>query len=262
MDAGVIDLNCDMGEGFGGWSIGADAALMPFVTSANIACGFHAGDPEVMRATVELAHRYGVGVGAHPGFPDLQGFGRRYLALSPAEIEAAVCYQIGALYAFTRSCGVALTHVKPHGALYNFAARDRAAADAIVRATRRFSADLILVGLAGSALVEAAVVAGLPRAGEAFVDRAYAPDGSLRDRRLPGALIDDPAAALNQALEIVQHGQVSTPEGDLPLSADTLCLHGDTPGADRIALAVREGLDAAGVRVRALPEVVAGRGRA
>jgi UPF0271 protein len=255
LDVVVVDLNCDVGEGYGAWTIGADRELMSVITSANVACGFHAGDPGIMRATVELARRHRVAVGAHPGYPDRQGFGRRRIDLAPAEIEDAVLYQIGALYAFTRSAGVALTHVKPHGALYNFAARDQAAAEAIARAVRSFSSELILVGLAGSCLVEAAGAAGIPSANEAFVDRAYAPDGSLRSRTLPGAVLTDPQMAIEQAVGIVRDGKVRTPEGSIAMRADTLCLHGDTPGAAQLARAVREGLISAGVRLRSLKDV-------
>src|SRR5919202_2484625 len=227
----VVDLNSDMGEGYGAWSIGADRELMPLITSANIACGFHAGDPDVMRATVDLARRYGVAVGAHPGYPDRQGFGRRHMDMAPAEIEDAVLYQIGAIYAFTRAAGVPLAHVKPHGALYNFAARDPAASEAIAREVRSFSAELILVGLAGSLLIEAAKSAGIPYAAEAFVDRAYAADGSLRSRSLPGAVLADPQMVVTQAVGIVRDGTVRTPEGTIAVRADTLCLHGDTPSS-------------------------------
>jgi len=248
----VIDLNADMGESFGRWSLGADAALLPLVTSANIACGFHAGDPAVMAQTVAAAAAAGVAVGAHPGYPDLAGFGRRHLDMSAAELEAAVLYQIGALAAFTRAAGVALAHVKPHGALYNRAAVDAAVAEPVARAVRRFSADLILIGLAGSALLAAGEAAGLRVAAEAFADRAYAADGTLRDRRLPGAVLSTPAAAAAQAVAIAQgrlHAHDGTP---LPLTAATLCIHGDTPDAVAYATAVRAALDAAGVAVRGL----------
>ena len=255
----VVDLNSDVGEGYGAWSIGADRELMPLITSANIACGFHAGDPDVMRATVDLARRHGVAVGAHPSYPDRQGFGRRRMDLTPAEIEDAVLYQIGAIYAFARAVGVPLAHVKPHGALYNYAARDPAAAEAIARAVRSFSSELIMVGLAGSLLIEAARAAGVPYAAEAFVDRAYAPDGSLRSRTLPGAVLTDTEAAVAQAVGIVRDGAVRTPEGSIAVHADTLCLHGDTTGAAQFARAVREGLIAAGVQLRPLKDVVSGR---
>lgn len=248
-----IDLNCDCGESFGAWVLGDDAALLAHVTSANIACGAHAGDPDVMRQTVRLARERGVAVGAHPGYPDLQGFGRRALALSPAEITNSVLAQIGALYAIARAEGVALTHVKPHGALYNAAATTPALAEAIAQAVAAFSKELILVGLAGSALIEAGRAAGLTVAREAFADRAYEADGTLRSRRLPGALIEDDQRCLAQVLSIVTAGYALTPDGArVPLEADTICLHGDTPGAAQRAAFLRARLQAAGITVAPL----------
>ncbi len=250
--APALDLNADMGESFGRWTLGADAALLPLVTSANIACGFHAGDPGVMAQTVAAAAAAGVAVGAHPGYPDLAGFGRRNLDMSAAELEAAVLYQIGALAAFARAAGVDLAHVKPHGALYNRAALDAAVAEPIARAVRRFSAHLILVGLAGSISLAAGESVGLRVAAEAFADRAYEADGTLRDRRLPGAVLSTPAAAAAQAVAIAQ-GRLRAHDGTLlPLTAATLCLHGDTPDAVAYATAVRAALDAADVAVRGL----------
>lgn len=258
----MIDLNCDAGEGFGRWSVGDDAELFRYVTSANIACGLHAGDPTIIARTVELAHRHDIAVGAHPGYPDLQGFGRRALALDPTEVEALVLYQIGAVAAFTRTAGVPLVHVKPHGALYNQAAGDPAIAGAITRAVRAFDPQLILVGLTGSALVEAGAAAGLAVAREAFADRAYEPDGSLRSRALPGAVLHDPSAIVEQVVAIAVQHTVASETGLIAMEADTICLHGDTPGAATLAAAVREGLDRAGVVVRPLPVVLAARGNA
>ena len=256
----MIDLNCDVGEGYGRWTVGDDAELLRLVTSANIACGFHAGDPVVMRATVEFARRVGVAAGAHPGYPDLQGFGRRTLDLSQAEVEDMVLYQIGALYALTGAAGVELVHVKPHGALYNRAAKDAALAHAIARAVASFSVDLILVGLSGSMLVAAGREHGLAVAQEAFADRAYEPDGSLRSRKLSGAVLDDPQAIVDQAVGIARDRRVRTEEGaSIVVEADTICLHGDTPGAARLARALREGLAAAGVSIQPMREVVLGR---
>lgn len=249
----TIDLNCDAGESFGRWTLGDDRALLPHITSVNVACGAHAGDPQVMRATVRLARDLGVAVGAHPGFPDLHGFGRRLMALSPGEIGDWVLVQLGALDAIARSEGVRLAHVKPHGALYNHAAVTPEVAAAIAGAVASFRADLTLVGLADSALIDAARGAGLPVAREAFADRAYEADGTLRDRRLPGALITDEGAALRQVRQIVQQGSVTTHGGQpIPLRADTICLHGDTPGAAARAAHLRAGLEAAGVRVAPL----------
>jgi len=217
----------------------------------NIAAGLHAGDPSVIERTVRLAARHGVAVGAHPGYPDLAGFGRRAMDLSPAEIEASVLYQVGAVAAFTTAIGVELRHVKPHGALYNRAARDPAAATAIARAVARFSRSLVLVGLAGSALVAAGRAAGLAVAEEAFSDRGYAADGTLLPRDRPGAVLDDPALAAAQALAVVR-GEVPLPGGGvLAIRADTLCVHGDLPGAAARARAIRGALLAAGVEIRA-----------
>jgi UPF0271 protein len=249
-----IDLNCDLGESFGAYVIGNDEALLPLITSANIACGYHAGDPQVMARTVRLAAQYGVAVGAHPGFPDLMGFGRRAMQLSPDEIETCVLYQVGALAAFARAAGVPLVHVKPHGALYNLAVGEPAIATAIACGVASFSHDLILVGLAGSvAMAEATQSAGLRFAVEAFADRVYNPDGTLQARRIAGSLITDPAHAAAQAVSIARDGSVIAHDGTrLALHADTLCLHGDNPAALANAQAVRQALAAAGVEVRAL----------
>jgi UPF0271 protein len=245
-----IDLNCDMGESFGAYHLGNDEALMGFVTSANIACGTHAGDPLVMDRTVRLAARHGVGIGAHPGFPDLVGFGRRAMQLAPEEIENAVLYQAGALAAFARSVGAELAHVKPHGALYNMAAKDIEVARAIARGVARASEDLIVVGLAGSVMIEAALEAGLRVAREGFADRAYEADGSLRSRKLDGALIHDPETAAERAVQIARDGIVTAYTGEeIPLQVDTLCVHGDTPGAIEIVKAIRQRLGEASVEV-------------
>ncbi len=236
-----IDLNADVGEGFGPWPMGADEALIPIVTSVNIACGFHAGDPLVIERTIRLALEAGVGIGAHPGYPDREGFGRRDLAMSAGELEAAVLYQVAALAGMVAAAGGRLRHVKAHGALYNRAALDPAVAEPIARAVHRISADLILVGPPGSALLSAGASAGLPTAAEGFADRAYEADGSLRSRRLPGAVHIDPLTAAAQAVALAADGRYAT-----------LCVHGDTPGAAVIARAVRTALEAAGHRVTAL----------
>lgn len=251
-----IDVNCDCGESFGSWTIGADEALLNYVTSANIACGAHAGDPDVMRQTVRLARARGVFVGAHPGYPDLAGFGRRVIPMTPEQIANSVLGQIGALAAIARAEGVVLTHVKPHGALYNYAAQTPAVATAIAEAVAAVDRRMILVGLAGSALVTAGQAAGLHVAREAFADRAYEADGTLRARSLPGALIEDPQQAVAQAIAIV-HGAVRAYDGThVPLTADTLCLHGDTPDAPARAAVLREGLRTAGIMIVPLPELV------
>ncbi len=241
-----IDLNCDLGESFGRYTLGSDADIMPFITSANIACGFHAGDPSVMQATVRLAKQHGVAIGAHPGWNDLQGFGRREMIANPDEVEALVLYQVGALAAFARAEGLPLAHVKPHGALYNQAAKDRALADAIARAVRRFSRELVLVGLAGSGLVEAGAEMGLRVAHEAFPDRAYAPDGSLMSRNLPGAVIEDPQRVAQNAVRLAREG---IRFGGRVVMPDTLCLHGDNAHAAENARLVRDALFAAGVEI-------------
>lgn len=252
-----IDINCDMGESFGRYHLGNDEAIVPHITSANIACGCCAGDPLVMDATIRLAVAHGVGVGAHPGFPDMQGFGRREMNLSPEEVEAYVLFQIAALAGFARSAGVELVHVKPHGALYNMAARDPVMARSIARAVARFSKELVLVGLSGSRMIEAGSESGLRVAREAFPDRAYNPDGSLRSRRLPQALLDSPEAASAQALHIAREGIVIAYGGEaIRVEADTLCIHGDTPGASLIARAVRRELDNASVDVAPMREFV------
>jgi UPF0271 protein len=252
-----IDLNCDCGESFGAWEIGADAALLPHVTSANVACGAHAGDPDVMRRTVRLARELGVAVGAHPGYPDLQGFGRRALAMSPEEIGASVLAQIGALYAVARAEGVELAHVKPHGALANQAAVSPPIAVAIARAVAAFSRELIFVALAGSAMAAAGTEAGLRVAREAYADRAYEADGTLRSRKLPGALLHDDERCLAQVLSIVANGYALTVDGQqVPIIADSICLHGDTPGAAERGAFLRAGLGRAGVEVVALSAVL------
>lgn len=248
-----IDLNADVGESYGAWQMGQDEALIPLVTSVNIACGAHAGDPLVMQRTVALATRNGAQIGAHPGYADRDGFGRRDMSLTTDELEASLLYQLGALAAFVRAGGGQLRHVKPHGALYNRAARDREVADAVCRAVRRFDRSLVLVGLAGSELVAAGRAHRLRVAAEAFADRAYEPDGSLRSRRLPGAVLADPEAAAEQAVSIVVLGKVVAIDGtSVPIRADTLCIHGDTPGAAGHARLIRSELVAAGVSVAPL----------
>lgn len=245
-------MNADLGESFGRWTLGDDERLVEHLTSANVACGFHAGDFLVMERTVALCRRAGVAVGAQPGYPDLLGFGRRPLAFEPAEVESMVRYQIGALEAFCRAHELELHHVKPHGALYNQAAADPALAAAIARATARFSRSLPLYGLASSeAMATAAADAGLRFVPEAFADRLYLSDGSLQPRTRPGALLTDPAEAAAQAASIATDGAVTAADGTrVSLTAETICCHGDTPGAVEIAAAVRSALAAAGVEVR------------
>jgi UPF0271 protein len=249
-----IDLNADMGEGFGAWTMGADEELLGYVTSANVACGFHAGDPSVIDRTVGLALRAGVAVGAHPSHFDVRGFGRREIQTTQAEVERDVLYQVGALQAFARSHGGALTHVKPHGALYNQAARDEVLARAIARGVARVDARLVFVGLASSApMRRAAEAEGLRFAAEAFVDRAYSADGHLVPRSAAGSVYGDPERAAAQALEIARDRAVTATNGSrIALEADTLCLHGDNPHAVAIARAVRRALEGAGVAIAPL----------
>ena len=248
-----VDLNCDLGESFGRYSLGEDAAVMESITSANVACGLHAGDPLVIDRTVRLAGQHGVNVGAHPGYPDLQGFGRRVMDLTAEEAEAFTLYQVSALAGIARANGVALVHVKPHGALYNQAAKDPGLAEAIARGVRRYSRDLVLVGLAGSALLAAGKAAGLRTASEGFPDRAYNPDGSLRSRRLAGAVLESVEEICAQAVRLATEG-VSIREGEnrQAVRVDTLCIHGDHPGAAQHAARVRAALEAHGIVVSGL----------
>ena len=245
----TIDLNCDMGESFGAWTMGQDADVLRYVSSANIACGFHAGDPQTMRRTVAAAIERGVAIGAHPSLPDLAGFGRREMRVSAEETHALTLYQIGALAAMACAAGARLHHVKPHGALYNMAARDRALADAIAAAVRDFDATLILVGLAGSELPRAGERVGLAVAHEAFADRRYETDGSLMPRSKDGAVIDDVDAAVAQAIGIASRGEVAAANGTLRLRADTICVHGDRPNAATFAQRLREGLERSGIAI-------------
>jgi 5-oxoprolinase (ATP-hydrolysing) subunit A len=248
-----IDLNCDIGESFGAWTMGQDAQVMPWITSANIACGFHAGDFTTMQHTVALAKQHGVAIGAHVSLPDLQGFGRRELRVSADEAHALTLYQLGALAAFTRAANTRIVHVKPHGALYNMAAKDTALAQAIAHAIADFDHELILVGLAGSALPKAGAAVGLRVAHEAFSDRSYEDDATLTPRRVAGAVIDDVHAAVAQAVQIVTKGNVETRTGNrLELHADTLCVHGDRADAAVFAQRLRAALQTAHVDVVAL----------
>jgi len=248
-----VDINSDTGESFGAYTIGHDAGLFRSITSANVAAGFHAGDPSVLRATIRLAKANGVAVGAHPGFPDLAGFGRRELNVTPQEAEDIVLYQIAAVAGVAAAEGVKVQHVKPHGALFNMAVRDAELASAIARAVAAFDRTLILFGLPGSEILNAGRAAGLRVAAEVFADRAYERDGSLASRRKPGSVIHDAAAVVTRAVRMVQERTVVAIDGAVvPLEADTICVHGDTPGSDDLAAKIRAGLEAAGVRVKAI----------
>lgn len=246
-----IDLNCDVGESFGAYTIGSDAEILRHVTSANIACGFHAGDPATMRRTVRLAVENKVAIGAHPGLPDLVGFGRREMQVSAQEVYELVLYQVGALAAFARGAGTAVSHIKPHGALYNIATKDGGIAQAIAQATRDFDPTCVLVGQSGSQLIEAGRAAGLNTASEAFGDRTYQADGSLTPRHLPNALISDPSIAAERVMRMVLEGKIESQQGtDVPISTDTICIHGDSPGAADLAKAIRARLEQHGIKVR------------
>lgn len=245
-----IDLNADVGEGFGAYSLGNDEALLGLVSSANVACGFHAGDPEVMERTVGMALRGGAALGAHPGYPDLQGFGRRSLSLGEGEVYAAVLYQVGALRAFALAAGSDLRHVKPHGALYNDAARNPALARGVARAVKAAGEGILLVGLPDCELEKAAREAGVPYAREFFADRAYQDDGSLVPRSRPDAVIHDEDACVERVLRAVRDGTAVTAAGkSIAVRADTVCLHGDNPEAVAFARRLREALGAAGISI-------------
>jgi len=248
-----IDLNCDVGERPDLIADGTQDALMDHVSSVNVACGAHAGDEATMEATVRAALRRGLAIGAHPGYPDREGFGRRALPLGHEVIAHTVYHQVTTLAAIAARCGATLRHVKPHGAPYNLAARDEGVARAVARGVARWRTDLVLVGLAGSRMIEAFRAAGFPVAAEAFADRRYEPDGSLRARTHPDALLTDPAMAAAQALGIATRGSAIAPDGcPVAIEAATLCLHGDTPGGPALAAAVAAGLRAAGVEVAPL----------
>ena len=248
-----VDLNSDLGESFGNYSLGMDEEILKYVSSTNVACGWHAGDPMVMERTVALAKRCGTAVGAHPGFPDLMGFGRRNMAVAPEEAKAYVKYQLGALYAFTESYGMKIQHVKPHGALYNMAAVDEKLAAALCEAVYDVDRDIIFMGLAGSKMIEAAEKTGLKAASEVFADRAYNDDGTLVSRRLPGAVIKDKELAIWRVVRMVREGLVESISGkSIPIRADSICVHGDNPEALEFVRNIRQSLTAEGVEIRSL----------
>ena len=248
-----VDINSDLGESFGAYSIGHDEGLMHAITSANVAAGFHAGDPSVLRDTIRLAKANGVAVGAHPGFPDLVGFGRRELNVTAREAEDMVLYQVAAVAGVAAAEGVRIQHVKPHGALFNMAVRNADLSAAIARAVAAYDRSLILFGLPGSEILAAGRAAGLRVAAEVFADRAYEADGSLASRRKPGAVIHDADAVVARAVRMVKERSVVATDGSVvPLEADTICVHGDTPGSDALAARIRAGLEGAGVTVKAI----------
>jgi UPF0271 protein len=252
-----INLNADLGESFGAWTMGSDAELLQVIHSANIACGFHAGDPVVMRETVRLAIANGVSLGAHPAFPDLQGFGRRVMQLSPRELEAAILYQVGALQAMASAEGGRVTHVKPHGALNNMACADEAMAATVARAVKALDPQLILLAPALSALERAGEAAGLRVAREVFADRTYQADGQLTPRSQPGSVLHDAQDCVRHVQHMLEAGGIVTADGQhLPTPIHSICVHGDGPGAVAAARAIRTALEAAGHRLAGLPALV------
>jgi UPF0271 protein len=245
-----IDLNCDMGESYGAWRMGADAEVMPHISSANVACGFHGGDPATIRKTVRLALDHGVAIGAHPSLPDIQGFGRRPMKISPQDMYDLVVYQAGAVEGFARAAGGRLHHIKCHGALYNMAANDEALSDAMVRAAKDLGCMLYV--LSQSKNYEIARRAGVPVLAEVFADRAYTDEGTLSPRDKPGAMIEDAAKAVKQALAMVEEGTVTSLNGKrVPVVAETICLHGDQPGAAAFAVALRKAFQERNISVAA-----------
>ena len=246
----TVDLNTDLGESFGRYTLGMDGRILPVISSANITCGFHASDPFVMEKTVLLAKQAGAAVGAHPGYPDLMGFGRRNMAVSPAEARAYILYQLGALDAFLRPLGMKMQHVKPHGAFYNMAAVDYTLAKAVCEAVRDFDPGLVLLGLSGSKLIRAAEDTGLEACSEVFADRAYREDGTLVPRNRPGAVITDEQEAIRRVVRMVTEGKVTAVTGkDVSIRADSVCVHGDGEKAVLFAQSIRKALEENGIRV-------------
>ena len=252
-----VDLNSDLGESFCAYTIGLDEQVIAHISSANIACGYHAGDPLVMDKTVAAAKAAGIAIGAHPGYPDLIGFGRRNMTCSPAEVKAYVKYQLGALMAFAAAHGMKMQHCKPHGALYNMAGKDAALARAIAEAIAEVDSSIILLALAGSQMIKAGEEAGLRVASEVFADRAYQADGSLVPRKQPGAVIHDTDEAIARTIRMVKEGKVTAITGeDVPLKADSICVHGDNPSAVEFVRNIRARLEAEGVTIAPLSEIV------
>ena len=248
----TIDLNSDLGEGYGAWQMGDDAAMLDIVSSANVACGFHAGDPRGLMTTLEKAAARGVAVGAHVSYPDRVGFGRRNMDVDPDDLRADVIYQIGALQGLARAAGTRVTYVKPHGALYNTIAQDAGQGDAVIAAIRGFDPDLVLMGLAGAPILDRARAAGLRVVAEAFADRAYTPEGALVSRRQAGAVLHDPETVAARMVQLATTGVIQAVDGsDLQLRADSICVHGDSPGAVQMAAQIRHALLARGVTIAA-----------
>lgn len=251
-----IDLNSDLGEGFGQWTLGDDDALLDLVTSTNIACGFHAGDPSVLRRTCERAAERGVAIGAQVGYRDLAGFGRRFIDMDPHELTNDVLYQIGALEAFARVAGTRVSYVKPHGALYNAIVHHETQAAAVVDAVRRYDPDLAVLGLPGSVWLRLAAEAGLTVVAEAFADRAYTPEGTLVSRREPDAVLHDPEVVAARCVRLATTGEIEAVDGSIvAFQADSICVHGDSPGAVQMAAAVRRELEEVGIEIAPFVEV-------
>jgi len=251
-----VDLNSDLGESFGRYTLGMDDKVIPLITSANVACGYHASDPVVMAKTVAMAKEAGVRVGAHPGFPDLMGFGRRNLNVTPGEAKAYVLYQLGALYGFCKAQGVEVQHVKPHGALYNMAARDYELARAVCQGIQEFDPKLIVLALSGGQMAKAACDLGLSVALEVFADRAYEEDGSLVDRRKEGAMVTDEEEAISRVVRMVKEKKVTAVTGkDIPIQADSVCVHGDGAKALAFVQRIREALGREGIEICNLGEL-------
>lgn len=252
-----VDLNCDLGESFGNYKIGGDDKIIPLISSANVACGFHAGDPVVMKKTIETAKKNNIGIGAHPGFLDLMGFGRREMKISLDEAKAYVLYQLGALGAFCKNEGVKLQHVKPHGALYNMAAKDYTLSKAICEAIADFDSSLIILGLSGSETLRAAKDLGLKYASEVFADRAYEEDGSLVARSKEGAMIHDENEAIERVIKMIKEQKVTSITGkEIPIKADSICVHGDGEKALLFVRRIREKLESEGIIVQKLSEII------
>jgi UPF0271 protein len=252
-----VDINSDLGESFGAYKIGLDEEVLKYISSANIACGWHAGDPIVMRSTVEAAFKNSVGIGAHPGFPDIMGFGRRNMTVSPDEATQYIIYQLGALYGFVKAVGGKMQHVKPHGAMYNMAAKDGKLAKAIIDGIWEVDRDLIVLGPPGSEMVNAAKEKGLKFANEVFADRAYNPDGTLVARSLPGSMIIDKNIAISRVLRMVTEGKVTAINGeDIDIKADSICVHGDNPEAVDFVRLIREELTKVQIEIKSLHEFI------
>lgn len=255
-----VDLNCDLGESFGNYTIGMDEAVIPHISSANIGCGWHGGDPLVIRKTLALAKDAGVAVGAHPGFPDLLGFGRRNMTITPDEAYSYTLYQLGAFYGFAKAAGMEVQHVKPHGALYNMAGKDLAMSVAICKAIKDFDPNIILLALSGSKMLEAATEVGIPAAYEVFADRAYNEDGSLVARSLPGAVIHDTEECIRRVVQMVKEGTVTAITGKvIPIRCDSICVHGDNASAVEFVKAIRACLTADGVQIAPLTKIIGGK---